>query len=150
MRSRAREVALHFLFQLEFNSEPSHALDDYAVRLFPALMPEEGEETADFRLSPNARAFAKDLVRGVREHIGLIDEIISRNAENWTVRRMSPVDRNIIRIATFEMLYRDDVPPRVAINEAINLAKRYGGERSGAFVNSVLDKIRTDLESRSE
>jgi N utilization substance protein B len=80
-------------------------------------------------------------VEGVCLHRDAIDERLADASENWRVERMSPVDRNILRIALYEMFHRDDIPPRVSINEAIELAKRFGTEDSRAFVNGVLDRL---------
>jgi transcription antitermination protein NusB len=79
-------------------------------------------------------------------HLPEIDERIRRYCENYEFRRISAVDRNVLRLAIYEMLYRDDIPPVVSINEAIELAKAYGGADSGRFVNGILDRIRKDLD----
>lgn len=85
--------------------------------------------------------FSRALATGVEERMDEIDEVIGRTSEHWTVTRMPLVDRNILRIATYELLYHDDVPPSVAINEAVELAKVYGGDDSSKFVNGVLGRI---------
>ncbi len=79
-------------------------------------------------------------------HLPEIDERIRRYCENYEFRRISPVDRNVLRLAIYEMLYRDDIPPVVSINEAIELAKTFGGAESGRFVNGILDRVRKDLD----
>jgi N utilization substance protein B len=149
MRSRAREAALQYLYQMDFNLIASFSFAEFVRDFFPMIMEEDpvSRQTGQFGISPNAATFAEAIVSGVIGRRGAIDEMISSQVEHWSVARMAPVDRNVIRIATYEMLYNSDVPPRVAINEAINLAKKYGGEKSGAFVNSVLDKIRAHIES---
>jgi len=86
------------------------------------------------------------LIRGTLEHRDEADELIKKHAQNWELHRMAAVDRNILRLAIYEMLYRDDIPPVVSINEAIELAKAYGGADSGRFVNGILDRIRKDLD----
>ncbi|MDZ7815429.1 MAG: transcription antitermination factor NusB [Planctomycetota bacterium] len=148
MRSRAREAALQYLYQLDFDFAVLFSFDDFLDELYELVLQDDTAPhgTKFLPLSSNAREFSQKLVTGVREQQEKIDEIISENAENWSINRMAPVDRNVIRMATFEMLKCDDIPNRVAINEAINLAKKFGGDKSGAFVNSVLDKIRGDLE----
>ena len=150
MRSRAREAALQYLYQLDFSVMPSYNFSQFLEELFDLVSNDDFSEIADIQkeMSANAKNFAEQIVNGVTESKKAIDEVISKNAENWSVSRMAPVDRNVIRIATYEMIHRDDIPNRVAINEAINLAKKFGGEKSGAFVNSVLDKIRAQLESQ--
>ena len=93
-----------------------------------------------------ARMFAEELARGVIAHHPEIDPLISRHAENWEIDRMGTVDRNAMRIAVFEMLYRDDIPPVVSINEAVDLAKAFSSSESGKFVNGILDRIRKGLD----
>lgn len=85
--------------------------------------------------------FCRELVRGAEEHLPEIDETIGAVSENWSVARMPLVDRNILRLATYELIFESDVPASVAINEAVELAKVYGGEDSSKFVNGVLGKI---------
>jgi N utilization substance protein B len=85
--------------------------------------------------------FTEDLVAGVKEHQGKLDAMISRVAENWRLDRMAAIDRNILRLGAYEMLYRSDVPPKVAINEALELAKRYSTAQSSRFVNGILDRV---------
>ncbi len=111
-----------------------------------------GERAAAFKsfwedraAPPEVQQFAESLVQGTLEHVGEIDRVITRSATHWSLARIAPVERNILRLATFELLYRDDIPERVAINEAIELAKLYGSEESGAFVNGILDQIRLIL-----
>ena len=148
MRSRAREAALQYLYQLDFDMVMSFSFDDFLDELYELVLHDDSAPHGMkfLPLSSNAREFSQKLVAGVQDCQDKIDEIISENAENWSIQRMAPVDRNVIRMATFEMLKCEDIPNRVAINEAINLAKKFGGDKSGAFVNSVLDKIREDLE----
>ena len=92
------------------------------------------------------REFAQPLIEGMVAHLPEIDERIRRYCENYEFRRISAVDRNVLRLAIYEMLYREDIPPVVSINEAIELAKAYGGADSGRFVNGILDRIRKDLD----
>ena len=91
------------------------------------------------------REFAQPLIEGMIAHLPEIDERIRKYTENYEFHRISPVDRNVLRLAIYEMLYRDDIPPVVSINEAIELAKTFGGAESGKFVNGILDRIRKDL-----
>ena len=91
------------------------------------------------------RQFAEELARGVIAHHQDIDPLIAKYADNWEIARMGTVDRNAMRIAAFEMLYRDDIPPVVSINEAVELAKAYSSIESGKFVNGILDRIRGEL-----
>jgi N utilization substance protein B len=90
-----------------------------------------------------AENYARELIEGVVSHLGEIDALIEEAARNWSVSRMSTTDRNILRVATCEMVFRSDVPFRVAINEALELAKRFGSPKFPAFANGVLDRIRS-------
>ncbi len=96
-------------------------------------------------MKPNVREFAQPLIEGMIAHQPEIDERIKRYCENYNLNRISAVDRNVLRLAIYEMLYRDDIPPVVSINEAIELAKTFGGAESGGFVNGILDRVRKDL-----
>ena len=150
IRHEAREWALQFLFQSEFNRDESV---DEGFKLF---WDHQNEETSappaghpagkDDRQRAKARMFAEELARGVIEHHKEIDPLIAKYAENWEIDRMGTVDRNAMRIAVFEMLYRDDIPPVVSINEAVELAKAYSSSESGKFVNGILDRIRKGLD----
>jgi transcription antitermination protein NusB len=93
----------------------------------------------------DGREFADVLVRGVSNDLSRIDDIIRNVSRNWRLERMGRVDRNVIRLATFELEHMDDIPRRVTLNEAVELAKRYGSEQSASFVNGVLDRIASDL-----
>ena len=154
IRHEAREWALQFLFQSEFNRDES--LDE-GLRLFWQHRAEEPAETSaapvpagstarESAMTAKARMFAEELVRGVIAHHPEIDPLIAKHAEHWEIDRMGTVDRNAMRIAVFEMLYRDDIPPVVSINEAVDLAKAYSSIESGKFVNGILDRIRQDLD----
>ena len=88
--------------------------------------------------------FSARIIRGVEEHRGDLDRIIEKYSSHWKIDRMAHVDRNILRIAVYELLYCDDIPPKVAINEAIDIGKKFGSEDSGAFINGVLDKIKAE------
>ena len=126
-RTRAREIALQFLYQLDLRGKD--LLDE--ARGFI-----RGEE----RDAETAR-FALRLVQGTFENKEEIDRTIQGVAQNWNISRMAVVDRNVLRLATYELLHCGDIPPKVAINEAIELGKRYSTQNSGAFINGILDKI---------
>ncbi len=127
-RSQAREYALQMLYLLEMNpQEPKEIFDS-----FWSDHPETSSEV---------KTFANQLVEGTFQHRAELDEIIQRYAENWELDRMAAVDRNIMRFAAYELLFLEEIPPKVAINEAVNIAKKYSKEDSGKFVNGVLDKI---------
>jgi N utilization substance protein B len=99
-------------------------------------------------LSPNEEKdeFLEGLVSGVLDHSQEIDRLIERFSENWRLDRMSIIDRNILRMATFELIYCEDIPPKVTLNEAIDLGKEYGSDESGSFINGILDRIDKELE----
>ncbi len=108
--------------------------------------PEKMEEFWEFcPAKPAVREFAQPLIDGMVAHLPEIDERIRRYCENFDLKRLAPVDRNVLRLAIFEMLHRNDIPPVVSINEAIELAKMFGGPDSGRFVNGVLDRVKGDL-----
>ena len=129
-RTKARECALKVLYQIEMTGDGS----EDALRIFWDNEPQDVEAVKEF---------ADRLVKGVRGNIKEIDAAISRYAANWQIDRMAVVDRNILRMAAFEILYVDDIPPKVSINEAVDIAKKYGDTDSGKFVNGILDKIKS-------
>jgi transcription antitermination protein NusB len=135
-RRKAREVALQFLYQLDVNG----ASDPTAF---------EGEFWSRHPVDAEARAFADTLVRGSKEHQARIDALIARYAEHWDLDRMAVVDRNILRLAVYELMLDAEVPPKVAINEAIEIAKKFGTAESGRFINGVLDRIHRELRPAS-
>lgn len=129
-RTRARELALQQLYA-EDSTKDGPALDvDQFLRL----------QTDDEAIY----LFALGLVHGTNRHRKDIDAEIRRCARNWDLRRLAVVDRNVLRLAVYELLFRPDIPARVTLNEAIELAKRFSTARSGAFVNGVLDRVRKD------
>jgi transcription antitermination factor NusB len=127
LRRKARELALQILFQWDAlkdrNDDPIHNF----FHQYPAVS--------------SVRDFAMLLVKGVVEHRTEIDQVIQENTEHWSLERMAIVDRNILRFALYELLYLDEIPVRVTLNEAIEIAKRFGTEDSGGFVNGILDKV---------
>jgi len=126
-------VALQYLYQIDITSSHNdRTLSDFF---------EHFVEEKDRELVP----YAKELAEGVCEYLPQIDSLIEKASENWKVSRMSTTDRNILRIATYEMAYRSDVPYKVAINEAIEVAKRFGSPRFPSFANGVLDKIWNEI-----
>jgi N utilization substance protein B len=99
-----------------------------------------------FEAPESIRDFAFELARGVDEHREEVDTLIKQFSEHWRLERMPTVDRNILRLAIYELLYRSDIPAKVSINEAVDLGKKYGSEDSGSFINGILDRIRLHLE----
>jgi N utilization substance protein B len=147
-------VVLRVLYQADVMGEPienalADVLDDPAPRhpdAHTALLQElpAGEDPEPERLHPALARYVSDLARSVADHLDAIDAALARAAENWTLERMSTVDRNVLRIGAAELLFHADVPVKVAINEAILLARAYGGPESGAFVNGILDRVARD------
>ena len=130
-RRRSREFALQALYQLNITKQDVTAL----LKQFQEHFLSVGE----------ADDFLRRLVLGVLEHCEELDRLIERYSENWRLDRIDVVDRNILRMALFELLYCEDIPPKVTINEAIDLGKRYGSEDSGSFINGILDRIQNEV-----
>jgi len=129
-RRKSRESALQVLYQLDITKqEGPKAITQWE---------------AHFSSSEGNDAFAERIVLGVLDHAREIDQLIERFSENWRLDRMSFVDRNILRMAIFELLYCNEIPPKVTLNEAIDLGKRYGSEDSGSFINGILDRIQKE------
>jgi N utilization substance protein B len=147
LRREGREAAIQFLFQLDFNQDDAAFPDANFWKLRNGT--EDPDELnpipARSPIAPKARAFAESLVHGVCAHRAEIDEMITRFAKNYQLSRLAAVDRNILRLAVYEFLHNAEVPPVVAINEAIELAKQFGSEDSGRFVNGLLDRIRAEV-----
>jgi len=128
IRRKARERALQFLFGLDFTHNPWES----AAAIFWEIEPTR----------PSVRHYAMTLIRGVCEQRELLDEAIAAALQHWSPERVGHVERNIIRIALYEMRNAEDVPPAVAINEAIELAKAFGADDAPRFVNGILDRLR--------
>jgi N utilization substance protein B len=131
-RRQAREIAMQALFYMDMRNDVSiEMLERFCDNFSP---------------SPKTQPFFFKLVNGVMEAKEELDDLIERFSRNWGIKRMSGVDRNVMRIAVFELIYCDDIPPKVSINEAVDVGKKFGTEESGAFINGILDSIRSDLE----
>ena len=130
-RRKSREFALQALYQLNILKQDAAAL----LTQFQEHFLPDGE----------ADEFLRRLVLGVLKHCEELDRLIERYSENWRLDRINVIDRNILRIALFELLYCEDIPPKVTINEAIDLGKRYGSEDSGSFINGILDRIQSEV-----
>jgi len=125
-RSRAREVALQVLYQDDLNPQQEQAVtDEFLVGRLKA---------------PELVEFGRSLVAGVREKRGELDRLLEQTADNWSLSRMAAADRNVLRLGAYEILH-SETPERVAINEAVELAKRYGSRQSAQFVNGILDRL---------
>jgi transcription antitermination factor NusB len=127
-RRQARELSLQLLYELDVRgeSDPGPVIEAFWQRQ-PA--------------AEDVRAFAEAIVRGVKSHQGKIDELIGRFAEHWELDRMAVVDRNVLRAGIWELLWGVDVPPKVAINEALEIARRFSTEESTRFINGLLDRV---------
>jgi N utilization substance protein B len=155
-RREARERAVQFLFQYDLN--PAEKLDDALNQFWDsqrtaAIAGEKGRATWGQKVDlpeptpeeASVRLFADPLIRGVLEFRDEADACITKHAQNWELRRIAAVDRNILRLAIYEMLHRDDIPPVVSINEAVDIAKKFSTQDSGKFVNGILDKVKGEL-----
>ncbi|MDF1579602.1 MAG: transcription antitermination factor NusB [Desulfuromonadales bacterium] len=143
VRRYGRELALKVLFGLhDLVITPEQALADFWRSFrFDNDVLGEAVDSFDEEISGDVRDFAEQLVRGVVEHLEKIDAAIERAASNWTLQRMARVDLALLRLGTYELLYCDDIPVSVSINEAIEIGKRFGTKETPGFVNGILDKI---------
>ncbi len=131
-RRQARELAMQALFYMDMQNNASLKMLEHFC--------------GNFHPSKKARPFFLKLVNGVLEAKSELDSLIERFSMNWKINRMSCVDRNVMRIAVYELLYCDDIPVKVSINEAVDVGKKFGTEGSGAFINGIMDSIRGALE----
>ena len=130
-RRQARELAMQALFYMDIRKDASEEMLEYFCGCFCP--------------SKKSRPFFRKLVIGVLGKKGQIDALVERFSQNWNISRMSCVDRNVMRIAIYEMLFCDDIPPKVSINEAVDIGKKFGTQESGAFINGIMDSIREAL-----
>ncbi len=130
-RRRSREFAIQVLYQLEINQQTVQE----TLTQFQKIYLPKGERDE----------FLERLVHGVLEHRKEIDRLIKQYSKNWRLDRMSLIDRNILRLAIFELMHCEDIPPKVTLNEAIELGKKFGSEESGRFVNGILDRIQNEV-----
>ena len=137
-RRLARETALQVLFQLDMVGEK------------PEIATVVRHWAEEFAVPETSIPFAQELVEGTLTHREEIDAKLGQLSEGWAVSRMANVDRNLLRLACYEILYRKDIPGRVTINEALEIAKRYGSEESGKFINGILDRIVESVDKKEE
>ena len=135
-RTFSREIALKILYANDITKEPV----DQCRRKF---------WENNRRAEPAVVEFADFLIFGVDGRREAVDQIIARHAENWKIERMATIDRNVLRLATFELLFVEEIPPKVTINEALEMAKKYGDKDSGKFVNGILDNISKTEEAET-
>ena len=126
-RRKARELAVSLLYELEFHPRrPQEVMEDF---------------WSQHPCSPETKEFASGLVVGVRGELDRIDGLIKQFAQHWTLKRIALVERNILRLGIYELVFREDIPKKVTLNEAIEIAKLYGSEESGKFINGILDRV---------
>ena len=155
-RREARERAVQFLFQYDLNLPEN--LEEALAHFWQsqraaAIAEDKGKATwgQQTELPPpsaedaEVQLFAEPLIRGTIQHRDALDAKICQYAKNWDLHRMAVVDRNVMRLAIYEMLHREDIPPVVSINEAVDIAKKFSTPESGKFVNGILDKVKSDL-----
>jgi N utilization substance protein B len=159
-RRKAREIALQVLYELDvLKIDTQEAVDlfwDHFTAAEEALepfwdyfrKPKDAKKHVSkvFGAPQDARPFSTLLIEGTWRHRRQIDKLISSCSEHWSISRMSKVDRSILRMAVYELLYCDDIPPKVTLNEAIDLGKAYGSENSGSFINGILDALYVKLQ----
>jgi N utilization substance protein B len=145
-RRKAREYILQFLYKIDF-METLKGFSPNEAALAEALdnfWSEAGES------DPKIRSFTEEIVKGTIQNSKKIDSIIQKVAEKWTLSRMATIDRNILRAATYELLFRRDIPSAVTINEALEIAKKYSTADSASFINGILDKVAKQYSSKVE
>lgn len=126
LRRKSREIALQCLYQVDQGGETEDAVE--IIR-------------SHFEVNDRSVPYVRELVEGINTHLDELDGILNKYSRHWRVNRMAVIDRNLLRIAAYEMLYKDEVPGSVAINEAVEIAKRYSSDDSAAFINGILDAV---------
>lgn len=136
-RTKARECALKILYAIDITKDPERKCIDNFWESHPDI-------------ENDVKSFTEELVEGVAKNKDYIDQTISKYATNWQIQRMATIDRNILRMSTFELIFAEDIPPKVSINEAVEIAKKYGDRDSGKFVNGILDKINKTFPQKTD
>lgn len=132
-RRKAREFALQMLYQFDVSNDFEHLINEFW----------SNKDVPD-----DVKEFTNNIVEGVVKNLHIVDNLLVESAENWSIDRMALVDRNIMRIAVYELLFIKEIPVKVTINEAIEIAKRFGGEESSSFINGILDRIIRDNKEK--
>jgi len=135
LRRKSRELALQCLYQIDQSGNKVCAIEDLKVH---------------FDVNAKAASYAQELVSGIQLHLSEVDGVIEKYAKNWRLNRMAVVDRNLLRIATYEFLYKSDIPGSVIIDEAIEIAKRYSTDDAVSFINGILDPICQVTENKRQ
>ena len=134
-RRKSRELALQILFELDLNQgDVQKTIDEF---------------WNNFKYPEDLREFSERIVKGVAQHKEELDQLIKKYSKNWSLSRIDRVDRNILRAAIFELAHCPDIPPKVAINEAIELSKKFGSEKSPPFINGILDKVAQEIKKNN-
>jgi transcription antitermination factor NusB len=133
-RTYAREFALQILYQIDITEDDTEA-----------VLENFWQNKIDEKIDPSIKDFTDRIVRGVVGNLDKINAKITQYAKNWQLKRMAVVDRNILRLASFELLFCQDIPPKVSINEAVELSKKFSGIETAKFVNGILDKIKLEI-----
>ncbi|MEO3944396.1 transcription antitermination factor NusB [Gorillibacterium sp. CAU 1737] len=142
-RRVAREIAIQSLYQMQMNEVSSHDA------IVAAVTEAEHDNEAELKVEGEAIAieFIQELVEGTTARLSILDEMLGDYLKGWKIDRLSKIDREVLRLAAYEMVFREDAPPKVVVNEAIELAKHFGTEESGKFVNGVLGKMILELDA---
>jgi transcription antitermination protein NusB len=141
-RRNAREYALQFVYGIDMIDPAAWKKTDFSSEL-------ESFWKGTKESEPEAKKFAEDLIRGTISKLADIDSLIQKAADKWKLVRIAAIDRNIMRVAVYELIYREDIPDAVSINEALEIAKKFSTADSAAFINGVLDKISKDLKPKA-
>ncbi len=135
LRRKSRELALQCLYQMDQSGNRECTIEDMNV---------------NFDVNAKAVSYAQELISGIQHHLGEVDDVIEKHAKNWRLSRMAVIDRNLLRIATYEFLYKSDIPGSVIIDEAIEIAKRYSTDDAASFINGILDPICRVTENKRQ
>lgn len=138
-RHLARTIAMQSLFLWDFKGKKEKDLNEVVQGVFRNFAPNFDDQ-----------GFVKNIIKGVMDNLSAIDKYITKYATEWPLEQITIVDRNIIRIGVYELIFNDEIPAKVAINEAIEIAKTFGSESSGKFVNGVLGAIYKDMETKEK
>lgn len=144
-KTAGRILAMQFLYQFDL---ADRELNNKELELFWSRA-KDSLGNINERSFRKSRAYAESLISGIIEHIDEIDDMITRHTDKWHISRMVVIDRNVIRVAVFEMMYKNDIPPLVSINEAIEIAKDFGEEKSTKFINGILNSIKDTIAVKS-
>ncbi len=144
-RRKSREIALQMLYSFDLGQQSGKTIKKDFQKLL-----ESHPDKKEFAEHPEITAFALELVEGTIAELAKIDKAIKNRLKNWDFERLANVDKNILRVASYELLFREDIPAPVTINEAIEIAKSFSGEEAGKFINGILDNIKKDIKIKKK